>query len=192
METIKAFFNQRAAQWDDDLPAILPARGAIAVLSGTKPGANVLDIACGTGVMEPELLSLGAASIVGIDIAENMIARAQEKFSESDPIQFYAVDLLEFTGGPFDLALMYNAYPHFSDKSAVLQKVASLLSPGGRFTVAHGMGRHAVNAHHSGVASKVSVGLGPACDEAARWEPWFLVDAVVDTQDLYLISGTVK
>ena len=192
MDEIKNFFNDRAAGWDADLPAVLPARGAIAMLSGAKPGVRMLDIACGTGVMEPELLPLGVGEIVGIDLAENMISCAQEKFAGEPRVRFVVGDLLDFCDAPFDAALMYNAYPHFSDKRAVLEKVASLLVPAGRFTVAHGAGRDTINAHHKGVASKVSVGLGPAVEEAAAWSEWFTVDTLVDRPDVYVISGVLK
>lgn len=142
--------------------------------------------------MEPELLPLGVAEIVGIDLAENMIACAREKFADEARVRFVAGDLLEFEDAPFHAALMYNAYPHFPDKAVVLAKVASLLLPGGRFTVAHGMGRGTINAHHNDTASKVSVGLGPAVEEAAAWEPWFRVDTLVDRPDIYVISGVLK
>lgn len=162
------------------------------MLCGAGPGVHVLDIACGTGVMEPELLKLGAARITAIDIAENMVKKARENYNGEEKIRFVACDLLEFEGGPFDCALLYNAYPHFPEKAAVLQKVASLLKPGGRFTVAHGAGRKTINAHHDGSARCVSVGLKSAKEEAAVWNQFFFVDTLVDTEDIYIISGTVK
>lgn len=192
MEEIREFFNARAESWDADIPPVLPARSAAAVLSGARPGIRMLDIACGTGVMEPELLALGVEEIVGIDLAEKMIDRAREKFAGDARVRFVAGDLLDYTDAPFHCALMYNAYPHFPNKAALLKKVASLLLPGGRFTVAHGAGRDKINAHHQGSASGVSVGLGPAREEAAAWAPWFQVDVLADTPDIYVISGVVK
>ena len=192
MEEIREFFNARAESWDADIPAVLPSRSAAAVLSGAKPGVRLLDIACGTGVMEPELFALGVTEIVGIDLAEKMIARAREKFAGDSRVHFVAGNLLDYTSAPFHCALMYNAYPHFPDKAALLEKVASLLLPGGRFTVAHGAGRDKINAHHQSGASHVSVGLGPAREEAAAWAPWFQVDTLADRPDIYVISGVVR
>ena len=192
MDGMKAFFNACAAGWDEDLPAVLPSRSAIAMLSGAKPGLRLLDIACGTGVMEPELFALGAENIVGIDLAEKMIECAEAKFAHDGRVRFVSGDLLEFEDTPFDAALMYNAYPHFPDKPALLEKVAALLLPGGRFTVGHGSGRAQINAHHQGAAAHVSVGLGSAKEEAAVWETWFTVDTLIDRGDIYVISGVKK
>lgn len=192
MDEIRNFFNERADGWDAELPAVLPSRGAIAMLSGAKPGVRMLDIACGTGVMEPELFALGVEEIVGIDLAEKMIECAEAKFSGDGRVRFVSGDLLQFEEAPFDAALMYNAYPHFPDKAALLEKVASLLVTGGRFTVGHGRGRADINAHHQGAAAHVSVGLGSAEEEAAAWETWFTVDTRIDRDDIYVISGVKK
>ena len=190
---VKEFFNERAAFWDEEIPEILPQRTAAAIIAGVKKGSSVLDIACGTGVMFDEYLALGASQITGIDIAEKMIEKAQEKFSGDPRITLVAGDVLEYDDCGFDAAVMYNAYPHFADKDALLKKVASMLIPGGRFTVAHGAGRQMINSHHSSVgAGQVSVGLGSAEDEAAAWEKYFDVDVLADTPEVYIISGIVK
>ena len=189
---MREFFNEKAETWDQEIPAFLPARGVIAVLGGVKTGSTVLDIACGTGIMIPEYLALGARYVTGIDLAERMIAVAKEKFARDKRVELVAEDFFSYTGGPFSVAVMYNAYPHFAQKSALLEAVARLLVPGGRFTVAHGAGRQAINAHHHSAAAQVSVGLGPATEEAALWEPWFQVDTLVDTTDLYVIAGTKR
>ena len=73
---------------------------------------------------------------------------------------------------------------------ALLAHAAALLKPGGRFTVAHGMGRKTLNSRHQDVPPSVSVPLGPAQGETAVWEPWFLVDMCCDRPDFYLLSGT--
>ena len=192
MDEVRRFFNARADGWDADMPAVLPARSAIAMLSGARPGLRLLDIACGTGVMEPELFALGAQEIVGIDLAEKMIECAEAKFAGDTRVRFVSGDVLTFADAPFDAALLYNAYPHFPDKAALLCKVASLLVPGGRFTVGHGKGRADINAHHQGAAAHVSVGLGSVEAEAAAWETWFTVDTRIDRDDIYVISGVKK
>lgn len=189
---IREFFNARADKWDEDVPAVLPSRSAAAVIAGAKPGMRMLDIACGTGVMTAELLALGVSEIVAIDFAEKMIERAKAKFENEPKARFVAGDFLTYQDEPFDAAIMYNAYPHFADKPAVLRTAAGLLKPGARFTVAHGAGRQVINSHHHEAAQSVSVGLGPAKEEAAVWSEWFDVDVLVDTPHIYVISGTKK
>ena len=67
--------------------------------------------------------------------------------------------------------------------------LASLTKPGGRLTVAHGMSRAALQAHHSGRASQVSIDLIHEQELAALMAPWFEVDVVVSTDRMYQVSG---
>ena len=69
-------------------------------------------------------------------------------------MKFRACDALSLDEGErFDAVVIYNAYPHFPDKPAMVKKVYRLLKPSGRFVVAHGIGREATNLHHEAVAA---------------------------------------
>ena len=168
-------------------PALL---SAVAFFAGARPGARALDIACGTGITFDYLLAQGIESLTAIDISDEMARIAQGKYARDPRVTVLAGDFLQLEAAPFDCALLYNAYPHFLDKPALLTHAAALLKPGGRFTVAHGMGREALNRHHQDVPPSVSAPLGTAQGEAAVWEPWFLVDMCCDRPDFYLLSGT--
>jgi SAM-dependent methyltransferase len=63
---------ERARREEDSLDKLLewPAERS---LIGRVAGATVLDMGCGNGEKAAELLQLGAASVVGIDIAANFI-----------------------------------------------------------------------------------------------------------------------
>ena len=67
----------------------------------------ILDLACGTGNVT-ELLSEEGFAVVGVDIAENMIAEARRKASEKRlPIQYAVQDAaeLDLPGRRFDLCV---------------------------------------------------------------------------------------
>ena len=186
----KTYFNGLAAGWDERIsvrPALL---SAVAFFAGACPGTRVLDIACGTGVAFDYLLAQGVKSLTAIDISDEMARIAQAKYAHDPRVAVLAGDFLKLEATPFDCALLYNAYPHFLDKPALLAHAAALLKPGGRFTVAHGMGREALNSHHRDVPPSVSIPLGPAQEEAKIWSPWFQVDMCCDRPDFYLLSGT--
>ncbi len=188
----RAYFNALADGWDDRCaprPALLEA---VAFLSGARPGLRVLDIACGTGVMFPALLEQGVERLVGIDVADKMAAVARAKFVSDPRVEVLCGDFYALKNEPFHAALLYNAYPHFLDKEALFSKAASLLLPGGRFTIAHGMGREALNGHHGNVPASVCVPLRPAAEEARRWEARFAVDMLCDSPEFYLISGVKR
>lgn len=189
---VAEFFDSYAQHWDDDYVPVLPVRTAVALICGAYKCQTVLDIACGTGAMFKELLEIGNAEITGVDISPKMAQIAALKFSGEPRVKVVCLDVAELRGQTYDCAVMYNAYPHFPDKAALLKTAARLLNTGGRFTVAHGNGRDKINAHHAGVSEQISTKLKSAKEEAALWEPLFDVDCTVDTPDFYLISGTVK
>ncbi len=186
---ISDYFDSLASHWDDHYVPNLPVRSAVAFLSGAAPGARVLDIACGTGVMFPELLDMGVSELVGVDISPAMAGLAAAKFSDEPRVRVFCADILNFRSHSFDATVLFDAYPHFPDKPALIRAVHSLLKPGGRFTVAHGAGRARINACHQNVPEGVGTELLPARVEAALWADCFQVDAMVDTPHFYLISG---
>lgn len=185
---IITYFDQHAQHWDDDYRPGLPERTAAALFAGVE-GARVLDVACGTGVMFPELLAQGAAQITGVDISPNMAALAAEKYADNDKVHILCGDVVSLELEGFDAVLIYNAYPHFMNKPALIAAMARALKPGGRLTVAHGAGRELINAHHANVPPTVTSPLLPAKQEAAVWEGLFSVDCLVDTPFIYVISG---
>ena len=185
----KSYFNGLAAEWDGRMviqPALL---SAVAFFAGARPGVRALDIACGTGITFDYLLAQGIESLTAIDISDEMARIAQAKYAHDSRVTVLTGDFLQLEAPPFDCALLYNAYPHFLDKPALLAHAAALLKPGGRFTVAHGMGRKTLNSRHQDVPPSVSVPLGPAQGETAVWEPWFLVDIQLSDGEKYVISG---
>ena len=92
-------------------------------------------------------------------------------------------------GERFDAVVIYNAYPHFFEKAALVEKVYRLVKTDGRFVVAHGSGRDVINRHHEAVAAGVSCGLRAASEESALWADKFEIEALVDTPGFYAFSG---
>ncbi len=189
IEQVRGYFDERADQWDAVCSHDRYKLAAVVTLARVTPGARVLDIACGTGVLFDELLSRNPASVLGVDLSPNMIAQARQK--RRDPrLQTLAADLFDVEETGFDTAIIYSAYPHFPDKQRLAQKVRAMLAPGGRFLIAHSEGRQTINGRHGGSASPISTPLRPAREEAAAWEPSFQIDMVADPPDLYFIPGT--
>lgn len=190
--TIKLFFDRLADTWDEGNFIDADKIAAIVTLAGIREGARIIDIACGTGVMFPELLSRNPSLLVGVDLSEKMIERAREK--NSDPrLRLLACDLFEVKETGFDAAVIFNAYPHFGDKKGLAAQTAKLLAPRGRLMVAHGGGRQIINGCHTGEAvSRISWPLRSAAEEAEEFSEFFDIDMTVDSPDIYLFSGTKK
>ena len=187
-----SYFNDLADGWDAKCAPHPELLQTVAFLSGARPGLHVLDIACGTGAMFPALLKQGVERLVGVDMADKMAAVAHAKFASDPRVEVRCGDFYTLKSEPFHAALLYNAYPHFLDKEALFARAASLLSIGGRFTIAHGMGRETLNGHHGNVPASVCASLYPAAEEAQRWEAWFTVDMLCDSPEFYLISGVKR
>ncbi len=189
---IKQFFDGCAENWDNHCTFDKEKIASIVTLSAIKAGSRVVDIACGTGVLFPEILSRNPASVLGIDLSDEMISKARSKFTDSR-LRLLASDLFDVHETGFDTALIFSAYPHFPDKSRLAEHLASMLRPDGRFVIAHSEGRSPINHCHSGDAvSRISWPLRPAKEEAEVFFRCFHVDMLIDTPEIYLISGTKK
>ncbi len=193
MNEIADYFDDLADRWEAELCHTSPVQGAVARMAGIQEGSRVLDLGCGTGVMAPFYLRAGAEQVVALDLAPRMIEIAQKKFAHEDALSFQCCDALEYRDEQgFDAVVIYNAYPHFPHKSALAAHVRELLRPEGRFIVAHGMGKDALNAHHAGMSQALTADLGPAEVEVEAWRSYFDIDALVDTPLFYCFSGSVK
>ena len=188
-QSVIDFFNGAAADWDARLVHNDAKINRILDYAGICAGQRVLDVGCGTGVLVPDYLARSVAEVVGVDISPRMIEAAQGKFD--DPrVRFVCADVeTAALGAPFDRVVVYNAFPHFPDPDALAEALAARLADGGRLTIAHGMSRARIDAHHSGPANAVSRGLMAAEDLAAVLAARFTVDVIVSDDDIYVVSG---
>jgi len=189
IEEIREFFDRRAQTWDS-LDRGSPEKiAAIVTLAGVKEGSRAADIACGTGILFPEILSRNPAYLLGADLSEKMIGRAHSKFSDRR-LHLLASDCFDLHESGFDTVLIYNAYPHFPDKKRLAAHMASMLRTGGRLMIAHGDGRAVINGRHSGkMTGHISWELRPAEEEAAEFSGLFQIDMTADTEKIYFFSG---
>ncbi len=180
------FFDRCAPWWDDDMIRHDDILSTILTLGGIREGIDVLDVACGTGVLFPDYLGRNVASVTGIDISPEMAKIAASKFPQVNVI-CGDVENTDF-GKQFDAIMVYNAFPHFPDPAKLIETLAGLTKPGGRLTVAHGMSRAALTDHHKR-ASAVSIDLLHEKELSALFSRWFDVDVVISTDRMYQVSG---
>lgn len=184
------FFDRCAPSWDAEMiksDAIINK-----ILDNAEVGADmdILDVACGTGVMFDYYLQRNVASVTGIDIAPEMAKIAAQKYASEPKVQVICGDVEEFTfDRKFDRIIVYNAFPHFPHPKRLIKILAGLLKEGGRMTVAHGMSRAAIDNHHSGAASKVSNGLMSAENLKRIFDSHFEVEVVISNDYMYQVSG---
>ena len=187
-----AFFDRCAPAWDAGMVRHEPVIEAILDNAGVGSGMRVLDVACGTGVLFPDYLARGA-SVTGIDISPEMARIAAEKFAGEPRVQVLCGDVEKAVfSQPFDVVMVYNAFPHFPDPARLIARLAGLVKPGGRLSVAHGMSRAAIDSHHSGAAHRVSNGLMHEDALRALLAPYCDVDVCVSDARMYQVAGTKR
>ncbi len=186
-QDVISFFNRLAPQWDADMIRSDTIIGTILDGAGVQPGVSVLDVACGTGVLFPDYLSRQVTDLTAIDIAPEMAKIAAEKFPQ---VKVLCGDVENFPiEQKFDCIMVYNAFPHFPDPENLIRVLSGLLNPGGTLTVAHGMSRAAIDHHHEGTASKVSVGLMHEDALADIFRRYLTVTVKISNDNMYQVTG---
>ena len=184
------FFDRYAPTWDADQIPKDKIINRILDNAGVGEGQEILDVACGTGILFPFYLERKVASVTGIDISHEMAKLAQQKHAQYENIQVICGDVEETRfGKQFDNVMVYNAFPHFPEPERLIATLASLTKEGGRLTIAHGASREQIDNHHSGAASKVSNGLMYADELKELFDPYFEVDILISNQEMYQVSG---
>ena len=180
------FFDRCAPWWDADMVRNEAVIATILDNGGIQAGMDVLDVACGTGVLFPDYLKRDVASVTAIDISPEMAKLAASKFPEVNVI-CGDVETTSFDK-QFDAVMVYNAFPHVPDPAKLIKTLARLVKPEGRLSVAHGMSRAALIKHHER-ASQVSIDLLHEKELAALFEPYFEVDVIISNDQMYQVSG---
>jgi len=113
----------------------LPYRQEALARAGLQPGARVLDVACGTGLMSEAAtrLTRGQVTLAGVDPSPGMSARARAKL----PLEFHegVAESLPVPDAGFDFVMMGYALRHVADWNRAFREFARVLRPGGRVLV---------------------------------------------------------
>ena len=186
-ETIRDFFNNFAPQWDNEPIAEKEIIDTVLDNGDIKENVDILDVACGTGVLFPYYLERKVKSITAVDISPEMVKIAKSKFPQADVI---CGDAENFTfPHQFDAIMIYNAFPHFPEPEKVIENLSKHLKSGGKISIAHGLSKKELDEIHMKSAGKVS-NILPECEELAEMlKPYFNVDIMISNDKMYQVSG---
>ena len=172
--SMKEFFDRLASSWDEGENFREEERKALISRLPTKEGDRLLDIACGTGILDDQLYSLSKQKVVGIDLSEQMIKIAKK---ERDPSKtdYFQSDFSKWESDlSFDGAVIYNAYPHILDRAAFKEKLLRYLKKGAFFAIVHNQGREELHEQHSSPdAKELSRDLSSPKEEASFFQDGF-------------------
>ena len=187
-QEIIAFFDRLAPEWDAEMIRSDEKIAFILDAAGVCAGSHVLDVACGTGVLFSDYLARGVGSVTAVDISPEMARIAAAK--TDDPrltVRCGDVETMDFER-QFDCCVVYNAFPHFKDPQRLIDRLASLLAPGGRLCVAHGMSLEALHKHHEH-ARHVSRTMLNTDEMTALMKGRLQVETVVSDEEKYVVAA---
>jgi SAM-dependent methyltransferase len=105
---------------------------------GAVAGRDVLDLGCGNGYGCALIASVGGAQrCVGVDVAEDAIAQARERYGADERLEFLRADAaaLSLDDSSFDAVTCFETIEHVDDPAALVAEAARVLRPDGLFIV---------------------------------------------------------
>ena len=85
--------------------------------------SRVLEVGCGIGVLAFDLADRGGVRLTAIDVVEEKITTAKEKYTHPN-IEFVAGDaLVDLPAGSFDVVVMSNVLEHLPDRANFLLRL---------------------------------------------------------------------
>jgi 2-polyprenyl-3-methyl-5-hydroxy-6-metoxy-1,4-benzoquinol methylase len=191
-EVVKEFFDKLAFTWDEGMIKNEEVIKIILDNALVSSGKDILDVACGTGVLIEDYLKKDVNKITAVDLSSEMIKVAKSKY-KIDKVKFICGDILDFNDNEkYDCIVVYNAFPHFIDGEELIKHLSILLKDGGTLSIAHGMSRDMINRHHKGSASTVSNELMDAEELAKIMNKYLVVKDVISNELMYQVVGCLK
>lgn len=143
IESIKSKFNAVSEKYDKQRKELIPCfddlyKIPVELSNQIKSVDNILDIGAGTGLMSAFFFEkYNEADFTLVDISEEMLKKAKERFSGFSNFEFLVQDLedLALEKNKFDLVISGLAIHHLDDeaKKKLFKTIHKLLNDGGLF-----------------------------------------------------------
>lgn len=123
-----------AADYDrdlDDLKWSAPQAGAERCAHFAKPGEEILDAGCGTGLVGVSLAAAGHRRLVGFDLSTGMLERSAARGVYSELHQGSLLDRLPFDDGRFGSVVSVGVFTLGHVDGSAFAELARVTTPGG-------------------------------------------------------------
>lgn len=136
-ERSKKTYDQMAAGYDTSPEGYYtkPHKAELIKRVTIRDGDRILDVACGNGILLGALSKKASIHAFGVDLSENMIAAARERYPEGT----FAVSAcvpLPFENESMDVIAVSCAFHHFEDPHAFAGECMRVLKKNGRVYMA--------------------------------------------------------
>ena len=140
LRRVRAWFDAAAPDYDEITQAMSLGSGhwyrkTVLARAGLAPGARVLDVACGTGILAAAAQRIVDASglVVGLDPSAGMLVESRRRGVER--LVRGTAEALPFAERSFDLITMGYALRHVADLETTFAEYRRILRPGGRVLI---------------------------------------------------------
>jgi ubiquinone/menaquinone biosynthesis C-methylase UbiE len=122
----------------------------------SKDSKFILDLACGKGVLRDYLnKNIPGSKIVYIDRAFAMIKGLKEIYPDEFAIRGEGENI-PLDSNKLDAVIVFNSFPHFTDKEKTISECYRVLKKGGRLIIGHSMTPEKINQLHRDVGDQVA------------------------------------
>jgi predicted TPR repeat methyltransferase len=119
----------------DDLRWMAPQAGADRCSHFARPGAEILDAGCGTGLVGVSLSELGHHRIVGFDLSTGMLERSAARGVYTELHQGSLLDRLPFDDGRFGSVVSVGVFTLGHVEGSAFAELARVTASGGHVSI---------------------------------------------------------
>jgi predicted TPR repeat methyltransferase len=137
-DQLRERYNLWAADYDSDLDGMrwtAPHAGAARCNHFAKPGAEIFDAGCGTGLVGVALAEMGHQRIVGFDLSEAMLQRSAARGVYSELHQGSLLERLPFDDGRFGSVVSVGVFTLGHVDGSAFAELARVTSAGGHVSI---------------------------------------------------------
>ncbi len=142
-DTIVKAYARWAPIYDIVFGAVFDRGRRADIAAAERIGGRILEVGVGTGISLPDYA--GAATIVGVDISEPMLRRAQERVAERKLANVAGLAVMDgvrlaLADASFDVVVAQYVITAVPQPEATLDELARVLKPGGEIVLVNHLG----------------------------------------------------
>jgi phosphatidylethanolamine/phosphatidyl-N-methylethanolamine N-methyltransferase len=145
-QTIAKAYDRWAPVYDLVFGAVFERGRRAAIEAAERVGGRILEVGVGTGISLPDYAP--ANRLVGIDLSEPMLRKAQERVDELglknvEQLAVMDAENLSFPENSFDVVVAQYVISTVPNPEAVLDEIARVVKPGGEIIILSRIGAEA-------------------------------------------------